>query len=527
MAAALAAATLDKTVFLSCDTPWIGGQFSAQAIPPDEHPWIEFAGCTRSYRQFRNQVRRFYRDNYPLVHGSRIDPQLNPGEGNVSQLSHEPRISHHILKTMLSPFMSKGTINIQTEVVPVGAETDRDLIRAVVLRDKSQSEIVVEADYFLDATELGDLLPLADIAHVVGSEGRSATSEPHCPTDDADHRQQQAPSWSVAIDYRSDENHVIAQPSDYEFWRTYQADFWPGSQLGFDVPDIVTGETRKRPLFAGPRTTKFAFDLWHLRRVLYAGHFADGEHWNDISIANWPGMDYWLKPLITEDGHIDSEVKEEIRALALSYIYWLQTDAPRHDGGRGYPEIRLRPDVVGTDDGLAQHPYIRESRRIRATYTVTENHIGVAARNPLKQAETFHDSVGIGAYRMDLHPTPGGTGYIDLDTWPFQIPLGALIPIRVRNLLAAAKNIGTTHVSNGAYRVHPVEWNVGEAAGALAAYCIDTRSPPKQVRSNDRLLSRFQDVLSGSLGIPLAWPKYGALRPTDRVGWVPSDGHRS
>ena len=56
---------------------------------------------------------------------------------------------------------------------------------------------------------------------------------------------------------------------------------------------------------------------------------------------------------------------------------------------------------------------------------------------------------------------------------PFQIPLGALIPQRVENLLPAGKNIGTTHITNGCYRLHPVEWNIGEAAGALAAFCLD------------------------------------------------------
>ena len=55
---------------------------------------------------------------------------------------------------------------------------------------------------------------------------------------------------------------------------------------------------------------------------------------------------------------------------------------------------------------------------------------------------------------------------------PFQIPLGALIPQRVENLLPACKNIGTTHITNGCYRLHPVEWNIGEAAGVLAALCI-------------------------------------------------------
>ena len=86
------------------------------------------------------------------------------------------------------------------------------------------------------------------------------------------------------------------------------------------------------------------------------------------------------------------------------------------------------------------------------------------------QAETFADSVGVGSYRIDLHPSTGGDNYIDISSLPFQIPLGALIPRRVENLLPACKNLGTTHITNGCYRLHPVEWAIGEAAGALAAY---------------------------------------------------------
>ncbi|MCG6199607.1 FAD-dependent oxidoreductase, partial [Anoxybacillus sp. LAT_38] len=49
-AAALAAAKLGRTVVMTEETSWIGGQLTSQAVPPDEHPWIEQFGCTRSYR---------------------------------------------------------------------------------------------------------------------------------------------------------------------------------------------------------------------------------------------------------------------------------------------------------------------------------------------------------------------------------------------------------------------------------------------------------------------------------------------
>jgi hypothetical protein len=162
---------------------------------------------------------------------------------------------------------------------------------------------------------------------------------------------------------------------------------------------------------------------------------------------------------------------------------------------------------MGTEDGLAKFPYIRESRRIRAERTVVEQDLNPEVRRG--GHVKYPDSVGLGAYRIDLHPSTGGRNYIDVPSYPFQIPLGSLIPLRVENLLAASKNIGTTHITNGCYRLHPVEWNIGEAAGSLAAYCIETGLRPRQVRKDPWRLSDFQRVLEEG-GVELEWPR---IRP--------------
>jgi hypothetical protein len=166
---------------------------------------------------------------------------------------------------------------------------------------------------------------------------------------------------------------------------------------------------------------------------------------------------------------------------------------------------------VGTEDGLAKAPYIRESRRIEAEFTVLEQHVGTETRRKMLkthdvQAEPFADSVGVGSYRIDLHPSTGGDNYIDISSLPFQVPLGALIPRRVENLLPACENIGTTHFTNGCYRLHPVEWAIGEAAGALAAFCLDQKESPRSIRNTPKRLAAFQARLLGQ-GIELAWPR--------------------
>ncbi|MFB2556930.1 FAD-dependent oxidoreductase [Herbiconiux liangxiaofengii] len=155
--------------------------------------------------------------------------------------------------------------------------------------------------------------------------------------------------------------------------------------------------------------------------------------------------------------------------------------------------------------GLAKEVYVRESRRIRALATVTEGDIGREMRGEFAGPALFDDSVGIGFYRIDLHPSTAGRSYVDIDCFPFQIPLGTLIPRDVSNLLAANKNIGTTHITNGAYRLHPVEWSIGEAVGALAAFCAETGMAPSAVHASRGAVADLQRVLSGRLGVALEW----------------------
>ena len=255
--------------------------------------------------------------------------------------------------------------------------------------------------------------------------------------------------------------------------------------------------------------------LWTYRRIADKALFVEGTYPGDISLVNWPQNDYMLGNLCEVSAEEAARHLERAKQLSLSLLYWLQTEAPRPDGGTGWKGIRLRPDVVGTEDGLAKYPYIRESRRIRAEFTVLEQHVSTEFRmketgakpEEVKAAE-FEDSVGIGSYRIDLHPSTGGDNSIDISSLPYQIPLGALLPQRVENLLPACKNLGVTHITNGCYRLHPPEWNIGEAVGALAAFCVSRQRVPREVRKQSVLLKSFQTLLSDQ-GVPLAWPKVG------------------
>ncbi|WP_199548840.1 FAD-dependent oxidoreductase [Streptomyces sp. N35] len=507
VAAALAAVRMGRQVVLTEETDWLGGQLTSQAVPPDEHPWIEQFGCTATYRRLRDAIRSYYRRTYPLTEPARATEYLNPGQGVVSRLCHEPRVAVAAIDELLAPHRSSGRLQVLLRHRPVAAATEGDRVTAVRLLDTATGrELTASAPYILDATEDGELLELAGVEHVTGSESRADTGEPHALDGPAQPLDQQSFTYCFALDHRPGENHTIDRPRMYGFWRDYAPDFWPAPLLSWSQVSPEKLFRYEKNVFEPDRD----FDLWRFRRILHGPHLVEGDASRDITLVNWQQVDYWLGPVIGVDAAERERHLDAAKQLSLSFLYWMQTEAPTHDGGTGYPGLRLRPDVVDTADGLAKYPYLRESRRIRAEFTVTEQHVGVAARGELQGAEEFRDSVGIGSYRIDLHPSTGsGAGprqYIDVESWPFQIPLGALLPVRVENLLPAAKNIGTTHITNGCYRLHPVEWNIGEAAGALAAYCLETGSAPRQVHADPVKLDEYQKLLT-DLGVELGWPR--------------------
>ncbi len=523
-AAAVSAARNRIQVVLTEATDWIGGQLTAQAVPPDEHPWIESFGGTRSYREFRSRVREYYRRNYPLTVEARARADLNPGNGGVSRLCHEPRVALAVLTEMLASDLSGSRVTLLLNCRPVAASVVRDTVLAVrVASVRTGREITLSAPYVVDATELGDLLPMTGTEHVVGAESRAATGELHAAPA-AQPANQQAFTECFAMDYLEGEDHTIERPPEYDFWKSYVPQLeppWPGRLLDWDSSD-PRSVGRRQGFFdparlGGPRgrpSPPGVTNLWTYRRIADRRNFVEGTYPSDITLVNWPQNDYLLGNLVGVPPEEAAKHLERAKQLSLSLLYWMQTEAPRPDGGRGWKGLRLRKDVVGTDDGLAMSPYIREARRIQAEFTVLEQHVGAEARarQPAGKkteelaAEPFADSVGVGSYRIDLHPSTSGVNYIDVSSLPFQIPLGALIPQRMENLLPASKNIGTTHITNGCYRLHHVEWNIGEAVGMLAAFCVTRKVTPRQVRNRKELLEEFQKLIREQ-GIETAWPR--------------------
>ncbi len=514
-AAALGALRNGLKVIMTEETEWIGGQITQQGVPPDENSWIEDFGCTDTYLEFRRRVREYYLENYPVLNAEKQN-RFNPGACGVSRICHEPKVALNILESMLAPYLSNKQLTLLTNHKPVATETNSNRMQSVTLQNTlNGNQISLYASYFADATETGELLPLSNTEFVTGAEAKSDTGELHA-ADQAEPNNMQAVTWCFAMDYLAGEDHTIDKPQEYDFWRNYTPKLepdWPGKLFAWTYSHPHT--LKPRTLYCDPvKEAQGEYSgFWRYRRMIAQNLYDPSFYQGDICLVNWPQNDYFLGNIFGGSETENQKHLEAAKQLSLSLLYWLQTEAPHMEGNQqGWKGLRLRGDLLGTEHGLAKRPYIRESQRIVPEFRILEQHVGTEMRKEelgdvkLLKAAEFYDSVGIGYYRIDLHPSTGGDNYIDIGCLPFQIPLGAMIPINMDNLLPACKNIGTTHITNGSYRLHPVEWNIGESVGCLVAYCLKRDEKPRAIRNQEKLLTDFQDFIKKQ-GVRTKWPE--------------------
>ncbi|MEE3917726.1 FAD-dependent oxidoreductase [Micromonospora sp. BRA006-A] len=363
VAAALAAACAGRSVILTEEFDWLGGQLTSQAVPPDEHSWIEQFGATASYRELRHGIRDYYRRHYPLTERSRAWTDLNPGAGWVSRLCHEPRVAVAVLEQMLAPYRGSGRLTVLQPYRPVAAETDGDRVTGVTLVHRDRDErIEVEAPYVLDATETGELLPLTGTEYVTGFESQAQTGEPSAPAE-AQPLNMQAVSVCFALDH-VDGDHTIDRPAGYDFWRDYKPDFWGDRLLSWRSPHPRTLEIVERS-FAEPgrrpagRQRRPAAQPGRRQPVDVPAHRGTAQlrrrRVRQRHHARQLADDRLLRGPVIDVPNASWHLSQA-RELSYSVLYWLQTEAPRADGGTGYPGPRLRGDVTGSPDGLAQAP---------------------------------------------------------------------------------------------------------------------------------------------------------------------------
>ncbi|GAA4831156.1 hypothetical protein GCM10023235_01600 [Kitasatospora terrestris] len=474
VAAALAAAEAGRTVVLTSDQQVLGGQITTQLVPAlDEHPHIEApGGSSASYQRLRRALRAEYGED-------------NPGGGWVSRLCFEPQAAVRAIDSLLAPHVTAGRLRIVTGVRPVRAVREDGRIVSVRLRDGQGHDVTVAAEVFCDATETGELLPLAGAPWVIGSEGREAFGESLALPGGGHPHAVQSCTTGLLVEHRPGEDHTVPRPEGYERWRDSQP-------FTLEIAGWDDRSHRYRMFVDGPDGHP---PFWTYRRLREGALFGT----TDLALINWAGNDYADASLV----HEPDRARAESRRLSLAFLHWLQTECPRDDGtGAGYPGLRPVPDATCAPDGLAAEPYVRESRRLAARIPVRQQDLEPVLGQA--RAANMADSGGLAFYHMDLHARIGHPRSAYSPTAPFQVPLSALVADAPSNLLAAAKNLAATQAAAAAYRVHHGEWAVGEAAGTLAAQAVARALEPAELLDEPAEVALLQRALVHR-GVPLAW----------------------
>ncbi|NJR71960.1 MAG: FAD-dependent oxidoreductase [Gammaproteobacteria bacterium] len=378
----------------------------------------------------------------------------------------------------------------------VSAKCVERIIKNVMLRDDEGAHTTITARFFCDASDTGALLKHAGLAYRLGKESRHEFNEPDAPLE-ANVLDQQPVTYVLAVKkLASVAPTTVAPPDGYAKWRDYSVPHYGCRQFSLSMPGEGIGHVVSLPLFGEGQT----LDWWRYRRIVSHRNWRDERA--DVSLINWAQNDYARVPLL--DGDMpEADVIDNAKKLSACFLYWLQHDAPHEDGtGKGYPNLVLDTDELGTSDGFAQQVYVRESRRIVGATTLTQGDI--ISHDNLHAPFNHPQSVGVAWYNMDIHPTCVSGHGVNAKVRPFTLPLGIFVPRDCDNLIPACKNISVTHLVNAATRVHPIEWLIGEVASLLALYSIANDVLPIDIVNSDNHVRQFQAVLTNA-GIPIHW----------------------
>ncbi|MEH1831993.1 MAG: FAD-dependent oxidoreductase [Nostoc sp.] len=457
-AAAIQAARRGAKTILVSEFPWLGGMLTSAGVSaPDGNELEVFQ--TGLWGAFLQELR-----------------QRQPGgldNSWVSFFSYDPRIGAEIFADWVQELPNLHWISRQ---VPLEVFRQNDSITGVRFAD-----FTVTAKIILDATELGDLLALAEIPYRWGWELQSEWGEPSAPV----------------IFNSLTKRYPVQAPT----WVVIMQDF--GEAVAPEIPAAPNNN---------PSQFKGAWDGYGAETFLNYGRLPGG-----LFMINWPicGNDYGegVGRLIESDVSRDEFIQES-RWHSQNFAHFIQNQLGRRYG----LAKKLFPH---TPTAFALHPYYRESRRLVGLTTVREQDILPTAGG--RVASIFNDAsfcvggvsrreaIAVGNYANDHH-YPGVQFPLQPKSirwggrWtgtPFTIPYSSLIPATTDGFLVCEKNISVSHIANGATRLQPVVMGIGQAAGMAAAMCVELKCQPRDLPIRALQTALLEDNRSKALIIPL------------------------
>jgi len=543
-AAVQAARSGVRHIVLSNDIDWLGGQFSAEAVGAIDE-WTLYRGKRVEFPRSGTflEMLRLIRQHNLKTYG-----YARPGNGFCASETVEPSVAAKLFEDWIVPYGPKGTgqIQIVRPSIPVAVRVENDRIRAVTFEQPGDptKKFTVEATMTIDASDWGDVIRLSGAKWSAGPDLKSRFSETNAPVGplDAERNEMNPLSWCLVL-REAEKPAIIPKPAGYDE-RTYYgtsgltaAEFakvgWPkGAQQMRTAPFVDTDYPEG--IYSAVNS------IYTHRRLIDRKHLGLNAGAEAI-LVNWPTQDYPLydfpkavadalemnekgasKKNIVAMTHAQRQIVfEDAKRHSLGMLHHLQTKSP------AFRSMELSSEF-GTPDRLPPKPYVREGLRLEALYMLREGDIRMKGAEPGWAKHMVPDSIFAFQFNIDFHPTrrvflnddrSGSWANVHTENrnWSTHtdracFPLRSLIPVEMKNLLGASKNIGLSSIVSSAVRLHGQMMLDGQAAGVLAATCLKRELQPFDVCRDPQLIREIQLALVRA-GV-LLWP-YQDLTPDD------------
>ena len=433
-----------KTLLIE-KTNWLGGMLTSAGVSAIDGNYNLPSGF---WGEFKDSLVSHYGDLESLK------------TGWVSNVLFEPKVGNEILKSI-----AKNEKNLKilfsSSVSSVFQPKD-DYYNFIVNSSKGHFSSKV----LIDATELGDILPMINEDYDIGMDNIEMYDEDIAPKLKNDIIQDLT---YVMVLKNYNKNVKIEKPKNYD-----------PSEFYCSTSSINCTESDKA--------------LWAPNQMMNYGKLP-----NDKIMINWPiyGNDYYSN-LLEMNHDQREEVFKKAKEKSLKFLYYIQDEL-------GFYNYSLSDEEYNTEDKFPLIPYYREARRIKGIVTFSLNYI----KNPYDQKyPLYRTGILVGDYPVDHHHDahPDKKSLPQLAFYPipsYSLPLGSIISKKTPNFLVAEKSISVSNLVNGTTRLQPVVLQVGQIAGLIASESIknnistneiDIRDIQTKILNNGGYIQPYLDV---------------------------------
>lgn len=421
-AAGIQAARMGARVQIIEGTPWLGGMLTSAGVSAIDGNHEMPSGI---WGEFQKRLRDHYGGAKALA------------TGWVSHTLFEPSVGNNILQEMADiPNLDIAFKATYTEVVKAGEGWS-------ITYNQNGKSFTTKTNILIDATEIGELLPLVGADFRLGMDAKSDTGEKEAP-ETANGIVQDLTYVLLLEDVGTKKGRkgLVRKPNNYN-------------------PEAYACACKREDgeMFGG---------VSGCEQMLNYGKLPNNKY-----MMNWPncGNDFylnWPELTATERG----QKLQQAKAFTQGFVYYIQNEL-------GFRNLRVAQEFP-TEDDFPMIPYDREARRIRGKTFLTVDHL----ERPY-EFNYYRTGIAVGDYPIDHHhdknPNAPEIEFINIKVPSYNVPLGSLVPETVENFIVAEKNISVSNIVNGATRLQPVVLGIGQAAGALAATAIQRNKKPSEV----------------------------------------------